>query len=371
MKIVDVKVMQYAVLVCAVVLSGCASNGVGLKSRAMALLDSYDEVQRKYERGEIMEARETVLSMEKTHEDYAKSQAFLKNKIEPARLRLLTYYKAKAQKAERAGDWYQAKVLYNQTAEVSIKPELFTKQADEAELRMRQKRMDILLEKRRAEDAIWQSWLDDYNVPQGLQPKDDAFKRAQSAIQDGIDARAREAVREGWRFLQKEKPGVAYVHAESALRLQPDLDRAQVLMKELKKKWPAGLKISDGKKKSKKTVAVVSHKPRPPRVVVTDKEVEALIQQGEWLKARDAVGKLKAQGGKNAEKLMEKVDAGAARVAATSFSKGMEAFRKEQIDEAVQLWNQAVTLDPDNEEYLSALTRAQQLQERLRLLKAQ
>ena len=52
------------------------------------------------------------------------------------------------------------------------------------------------------------------------------------------------------------------------------------------------------------------------------------------------------------------------------YKKGSGAFRVEHIDQAVEDWKKAVSLQPKNTEYVNALRRAMQLQEHLHLLRS-
>jgi len=347
-----------------VTLGGCASGGGSFKSNALSFLNTYDEAKNKYERGEIMEARATVLAIEKEHEDYARAQALLKNTIEPARLRLLSHYKAKAQAAERARQWDEAEARYRQTAEISIKPELFIKQAEAMNLNLRQLRLESLLKQRREEDAQWLKWSESYTPPAGLNKDDEAYHRMQEYVQEDLESRNRRSLREGWRYLKRGMVGVAYIEAVSVLHLEPESERAQVLMRDIKKNWPTGLTIPQVSKQKTSVQAK-----RKTRQLVSEEQVQELIRQGQWLKARNQAEAYQRQGGKHADALLEKANAGAQKQAAADFSKGMAAFRKEDIAGAVQLWQQAVTLQPDSDEYIDALRRASQLQERLQLLR--
>ncbi len=64
------------------------------------------------------------------------------------------------------------------------------------------------------------------------------------------------------------------------------------------------------------------------------------------------------------------MNAGLEKAASALFAQGSIAFRKEHIDDAVKLWGQAVSMQPENSEYVDALRRAMQLQERLHLLRS-
>ena len=72
---------------------------------------------------------------------------------------------------------------------------------------------------------------------------------------------------------------------------------------------------------------------------------------------------------KNATELLAKIQMRIEKKASDLFAKGGVAFRQEQLDRAIQLWGEAVSLMPKEAEYVEALRRARQLKERLTLLR--
>jgi len=54
--------------------------------------------------------------------------------------------------------------------------------------------------------------------------------------------------------------------------------------------------------------------------------------------------------------------------ASEHYMRGRLEFRRERLQAAVDEWSKAVALVPENLEYVESLRRAQQLQERLKLL---
>ncbi|MES0372554.1 MAG: hypothetical protein ABUK11_09795, partial [Mariprofundaceae bacterium] len=106
--------------------SGCAGDFISPKqagkSSAFSFLNTYEAALSDYKKGRIMTARERILAMDKTREDYPKARKLLKRKVEPVRLRLLRHYTRKANAAEQAGKWSQAMVLYVQAAELNTTP---------------------------------------------------------------------------------------------------------------------------------------------------------------------------------------------------------------------------------------------------------
>ena len=91
------------------------------------------------------------------------------------------------------------------------------------------------------------------------------------------------------------------------------------------------------------------------------------MQQGKWVQAKNAALLYRRDEGKGAGVLLKDVNAGLEKAAAALFLKGSTAFRREHIDDAVKLWDQAVAMQPVNSEYVDALRRAMQLQKRLHL----
>lgn len=344
-------------------LTGCNTTGLGMKgSGALSFLNTYDAALADFERGRIMEARNRILAMDKNREDYPQAKKLLKDKVEPARLRLLRHYVDKAKSAERGKQWDQAMTFYGHASELSIEPEFLKNKRTEMEMAMRQLRLDRLLQQRRSEDAVLVKWLGSYDAPRGVAPQDKAFAQMRELVQDIIEERADDAYAAARRYLRKdEMVEVAYIEAETFLRLMPDSERAKRLMEDVKEVFPSALRIP---KAGASSVTV-----RRPQGNVTAKEIYAAMEKGDWAKARELARIYRREGGKDADRLLKKAQSGAENAAASYFQRGRIAFQQERLDEAVSHWEKAVRLTPDNNEYVDALRRAKQLQERLRVLR--
>jgi len=352
-----------------VLFSGCAGlidpKQAG-KSPAFSFLNSYESALNDFEKGRIMLARERVLAMDKSRDDYPAALKLLKSKIDPARLRLLGHYTTKAREAERAGEWSRSMTFYTQAAGLNTTPQALNAKRDEMELKMRQLRMDKLLEQRREEDSKLLTWLNAYEPPKGVDSRDDAFARAREHAQDFVEEHASIAYREAKRFLSKKLPEIAYVYAESYIRLEPDSDRGNELMADIKAEMPKGIRIISNKSGSKRSS--LSRRSAVPETVQRE-QVQALMRDGEWVKAKKFALVYRREGGKGADLLLKQIQASAEKDAASYFNKGRVAFRQEQLAKAIEHWEKAVVLVPENGEYVSALQRARQLQDQLRVLR--
>ncbi|MBN4082571.1 hypothetical protein JYT13_02055, partial [Mariprofundus ferrooxydans] len=291
-----------------------------------------------------------------------------KNKINPARIRLLRHYKAKGKKAEKDHEWSKAMVFYQQAAEFSAKPSIFLTYVSNMELKMRQERMDALLKQRRLEDDTWIRWSRVYEPPRGVKASDSAFSRMRGSIENDLEDRAARSYREARRYLNKDMVGVAYIEAESYLRLMPGSEKGQRLMLDVREAMPKGLVIRAlGKKtvvkKVRKKISAKEHS-------IRKSDVNKLMKQAKWMQAKDAALLYRHYEGKGADELLKAVNAGLEKAASALFAQGSIAFRREHIDAAVKLWDQAVNMQPENSEYVDALRRAMQLQERLHLLRS-
>ena len=352
-----------------VLFSGCAGlidpKEAG-RNPAFSFLNSYEAALKDFEKGRIMTARERVLAMDKSRDDYPAARKLLKTKIDPARLRLLGHYTTKAREAERAGEWSRAMTFYGQAAGLNTTPQALNAKRDEMELKMRQLRMDRLIDQRREEDSKLLAWLNAYEPPKGVDSRDDAFARAREHAQDFLEDRASLAYREAKRFLNKDLPEIAYVEAESYIRLAPDSGRASGLMADIKGAMPKGIRISSNKNGGARSS--LSRRSAVPETVKRE-QVQELIRQGDWVKAKKFALVYRREGGKGADLLLKQIQASTEKEAANYFNRGRVAFRKEQVQEAIDYWEKAVALTPENSEYVSALQRARQLQDQLRVLR--
>ncbi|MDX8382723.1 MAG: hypothetical protein R8M45_01500, partial [Ghiorsea sp.] len=343
-------------------------SGGHIKASPLSFLNSYNMALQDYNAGKVMEARARVLAMDVGRDDYKQAQALLKNKINPARIRLLRHYKAKGKKAEKNHEWSKAMVFYQQAGEFSAKPDIFIAYVSNMELKMLQKRMDTLLKQRRLEDDVWIRWSRSYEPPRGVMASDIAFSRMRASIESDIEDREDRAYTDALRYLKKDMIGVAYVEVESYLRLMPDSDRGQHLLTDVREAMPKSLVIRAQVKRGlaknvRREVSVKEHS-------IRKSDILKLIKHRKWVQAKNEALLYRRYEGKGADKLLKVINAGLNRAAVALFAQGSVAFRKEHIDTAVKLWKQAVVMQPENVEYADALRRAMQLQERLHLLRS-
>jgi len=361
-------------LLLATALPACASQKVAAVRGAFSFLNTYESNQKDYEHGHIMEARAAALSMAKDKPGYVQTQKLLKEKIEPARRRLLRHYLNQARQAKRKGIWFKARDLYKEAATFSIHNAALLRAAAAMDLKVRQVRLDTILSRRRKEDATLMSWLESYSPPpRQLDPQDEPFAHDMDVLQDWIEDRAHDAYIEAKRNLRLGYPEVAYADIESYLRFEPDSSYGQRLMKQTKEAMPKGLRIPAEK-------STRSHR-RPPlrrrtsgqhqasQPSVSAAEVRELMNQKRWLDAYEAAQTYQRENGKDADRLLKEVKARLEKAAEAAFKAGRIAFRAEDIDTAVKQWRRAVALQPDNAQYSENLHRAEQLQERLKVLR--
>jgi tetratricopeptide (TPR) repeat protein len=331
---------------------------------------SYEAAKSDFDRGRIMEARSEVLSMDKSRPDYKQALALLRNKIEPARLRLLRHYTNAAEAAEKKGDWSAAMGLYDQAAGVSTSPGDLRKKEAEMSLKMRQVRMSALLDQRRQEDAAILSWQNAHEPPKGVDANDPAFLHERETYASLLDGRASDAYSQAKRYLRGDLPDLAYVEIESYLRYEPDSDQGKQLMAQIRRQMPKGLHIPSQKTGSARTrvpVGPMVRQPEPNSVDIED--IRKQMAQKNWLKAKQLALVYRREGGAGAAALLQNIQSEIEAAASAAFQRGRVSFRKENIDDAVKQWSRAVELMPDTPEYVDSLRRAKQLQDRLRILR--
>jgi len=329
-------------------------------------------IQDTFESGKVMKAYAWAKAMRHKDADYAKSQKFLKQVINPARLRLLRHYKAIAKRAERQKKWYKALFNYKQTAEFSAKPEVFDSNIQSMERHIQQSRLDVLLSQRRLEDHAWLQGMQAYALSHDIGEHDAILSAFSVKFHQALDHRIEQAYTDAAAYAKQKQWVPAYVLAESHLRLLPDSARGEALMMEIRKNWSTWLKTSkkpklQAHKKAHKVVADVPKK--HIEVVLSKDEILALLQQEKWSQAQDAVYVYRKHEGESAEGFFKEVETQIQVEADKLFKAGSLAFRHEHIDQAVRLWDRAVELDSQNESYLDALQRAMVLQDRLHLLR--
>jgi len=353
------------------VLSGCASLE-GLKDLKLPEFkgasfgfNTYESAKRDFEQGRIMEARARVLAMDKKRDDYADAKRLLDKQIEPARLRLLRHYKALASSAEKNGDWSKAMDLYEQAASFSTEPNALRSNRDDMEMKMRQARLERLLDQRRQLDAAWLAAAEKVDAPKGVDPKDEVVERERRLFADALENRADDAYDEAGRYLRKGLPEVAYVEAESHLRLQPDSERGKKLMAEIQSAMPKAISVPAMKSSPVRTKTVSPVLPKS----VTEAQIRELMDKGDWIAAKKYALVYRREGGKDAPSLLKQIQDQLEAKAAEHYNRGRFEFRREHLQAAIDEWSKAVALVPENPEYVESLRRAQQLQDRLKLLR--
>jgi len=365
-------------IVVALMLSACQLNKSSLDhavddllirgGETFNMMNPYAVIRHDYKRGRIMRARARVLAMNKSSRDYKKAYKFFEEVIEPARRRVFLHYLHLAQKNEKQKHWSDALWSYDQAKAVTIKPAVMEKKRAEMEQRMRQFRFEQLLKQRRKEDRHLFGGTAAYEAPGGVRANDEIYERMRENFEAMLDARARLEFREALRYLSKDLPEIAYVELESYLRLQPDRIKGKKLMVSIKREMPVFLKIpgiSERTHVGKKLIAV--NRVRHVKAA-TAEQVQAALASGALLQAKQLAYIYQRNGGKGADKLLDQVQKKVRTAAASFFAKGSAAFRREQLGVAIGYWRDAAALAPEESEYIEALRRARQLQERLALL---
>ncbi|MBL4775209.1 MAG: 4-hydroxy-3-methylbut-2-en-1-yl diphosphate synthase [Mariprofundus sp.] len=361
-------------------LVACQTNVIGLDktvdkliktgSEALRFMNTLVIIQRDFEHGRIMRARARVLAMPTDHQDYMQSHRFLEQTIEPVRRRVFVHYLRTAKKHERQKKWAAAMWAYDQAKAVTIKPVKMEKKRAQMEWNMRQLRFEKLLRQRRQEDARLLSDVHAYDAPQGVDPNDDVYGRLREFYHDALHHRARVAFREAKRFLRKKLPEIAYVEIESYMRLNPGTAQGKKTLAAIRQNMPSALSIPALPKLGTKQIVAAARLPKGilPREV-NAKQITAAMQSGDLIKASQLAQMYRRHDGKGAEALWGKIQAAMNRKAAALFSQGSAAFGKEDLQQAIGYWQAAAALRPDKSEYHEALRRANQLQERLNLLR--
>jgi len=349
------RVVLFALLV--LLVSAC---GAKIKTPAFLVVGSYESALRYYKGGEIMKARSAAMRTDASRPDYQKAQILLKKKIEPARLRLLRHYRRAAQKAEKRGVLYRAKTLYLKTDSLWIGDNLMRKNAARIDLILRQRRIDHLIAQRRKEDKQLLDALNRYNPPKGLDPKDSPYVRERDRLQNRLLARGRNAWRAAKRELREGHAEVAYVEAESYMRLRPGSRRAPLLMQQVRQALPKKLHIPRQDKQQR----AADFMPKSASAA----DIKQLIAQKKWRQAYEYATIYRREGGEDADVLLQTINKALKKQAESAFKAGQLAFRNERLDKAVEYWKIAAELQPDNRDYSDSLRRARELQERFRIL---
>ncbi|MDQ6965523.1 MAG: hypothetical protein Q9M23_01200 [Mariprofundaceae bacterium] len=346
-------------------LSSCGGKGLShIKAQAMSAVSSYKSARYYYESGDIMLARRAALRTDEKRPDYALAQQLLKDKIEPARLKLMRHYRREAIRAEKRGRLYLAKEFYIKTAAVWVGDDKMRKEVERIDLILRQKRLNHLSEVRRKEDAQLLANINRYNPPRGLDPEDPTYIRELDRAQDMVLTRGRNAWNAAKRELHEGHPEVAYIETESYQRLRPGSRRGELLMQDVREAMPKGLRAPNATRSARAARKTQSTRPES----ITAEHIQALINQGEWIEAHDKVIIYRRNGGDDADALMQSLDKTMKKMAEAAFMEGQQAFQSEQLDKAVAAWSKAAHLQPDNQDYTDSLRRATELQERFRIL---
>jgi len=363
-------------------LVGCApiqkltKSDEGVAKKKQASSESFEGmalVRHDFYAGKVMEAYRVAQAMTAKDKEYKQARLFLSKNINPARIRLLRHYKRIAKKSERAKKWDQAWVNYKQTAEFSAKPEVFNSNIRSMYLHREQLRLNVLLKQQRLEDHALLQGLTAYEPPKGVSKHDVVFLGFLKRHQQMLENRAKQSYTQANTYLKAKKIIGAYVLAESHLRLMPDSSEGEALLSKIQKVWLKGLIIPKTFKAKLKTRKQTNKKDATLKIVKQDvlmskDDIQLLIQQKQWLKAKYATVIYQKHEGEGADALMQTIDTHMQQAAEQAFQQGGLAFQQEHIDQAVSLWDRALQLEPQNEEYLDAFMRALSLQERLHLL---
>lgn len=356
------RLLVVGVLACS--LPACGALNKAVSQSSIGFLHTYEVALKRFENGHIMEARDHILRMDKTRDDYPQAQQLLKKKVEPARRRLLAHYSRMAAAAEKTHKWARALAMYEQAASFSPASRKLAAKVRSMDLQMRQVRMNVLVKKRRAEDAAMLSWLNAYAPPKNLNVRDMPFTRQLEQKQEWVEDRATEAYIEAKRYLRKGYPEVSYVEIESHLRLEPDSSKGLKLKKKILAALPKGLKMPH-KSRLKRTVPRL-HVPMD----VSAGKIRQLMKKGNLLQAKEYAMHYRRRGGKDADALLKDVRSRISKAAGAAFEKGRRAFREERLSDAVRYWHKALELMPNEASYAESLRRAEQLQERLQILRS-
>jgi len=356
-----------------VLLQGCATLDSPSTHTIMAST-SYDAVLKDYKSGRILQARRKILHMRHNRPDYQRSKKLLTNKIEPARRRLLKYYSQKARSAVSHKQWVDAERFYKQAVEFSLGDSRLKRKKQAISLKISQIRLSKLIRQRRKEDKILLRWMHAYEVPIGLEPRDEPFIRMLRERQHQINIRVNLSLTEAHRYLSKGYPEVAYVEIESYLFFRPKSKMGRKFREEIKKALPKGINTHPLRRNvHRRTIHhAVKHShakkaPAPQQVKASD--IEELIKQGNLTEALQSSIAYYNSGGANAEQYLRRLEKARQSAAKAYFKRGKLAFQNENLDRAVELWSKAVKFAPDHDEYAASLQRAEQLQERLNVLR--
>jgi len=364
------RVGMVAAWVTILLLSACATSVTThhhlsrAKASSFKFLNSYKAALHDFEQGRLMEARAKIVAMDKDRDDYQKARHLLRYHIDPSRKKMLQFYLDRARAHEKKFEWSLAARDFGQAAYFSIKPKQWLRHQHRLEIKIRQRRFDLLRRELQYEDQQVLARAHAFVAPRGL--RDDAIlKRWQQMRWDAIDDRAQVHYRAANRQLREGFPELGFAYLQSMLRLAPGDGRAIRLMGALKKKIPSAINLTPihGKKHGKREKSMA----RMSRLKVQSaKQIRRLMANKKWAQARRYALAWKRQGGQDADALLAIQSKQSQRL----FNQGRQAVKEEHLPLAVTLWQQAVMLSPTNQEYRKALVWAQQMQERLQLLRS-
>lgn len=363
---VRVNIMLIAVLL----LSGCAGKGGFNDFRvSLGLISPYTVAEEAFKKGDMMEARQRLVSIKKTDKDYQRARHFLNIKVDPARLKLLRYYARKGKSEEDAGHWEQAEEAYKTAAGLSRSPKALLRYQKSMNLKVRQLRMQSLYTQRLEEDEAWLKWLENYTPPRGLLGDDASFALARDDLAEVLEYRVDHALWLANKHQKLNLPEISWVYADSYLRFKPDSEKAQDLKQTMAELMPSVLKVEKANKRkvSKKPKKIYKIKPKHKKV--SKKDVQNLMKQEKWAVAKRAALTLRRQGSPDADALLKVIEQRTTKLAARAYEQGNIAFRKEHIDQAVFFWEKAVRWMPGEQLYMDTLRRGRKVQERLAALK--
>jgi tetratricopeptide (TPR) repeat protein len=358
--------MNKTILLCVVLmlLGGCAGKLADLRA-SLGFSSAYDTAKGAFKQGLIMESRTRLLTIKKDDEDYTKAQRFLKKEVEPARLKLLRYYARKGKAEEKLGNWAKAEEAYAMAIELSQQPKELIAYKKNMNLKVRQLRFDSMYQQRQEEDNVWITWQDSgYIPPRGLFGDDVMFAKARKDVRQAVDYRIRAAWRNAQMYRDGNVPEVAWLYADSYLRMYPGDKKAQNLKNAMATALPKAFELPKDKESVAETKRIKFVYIEPTVALV-----RRLMKQEEWQQAQKAALELRKSGHEDADKLLEEIDAKMLTLAEDAYQKGNAVFRSENIDAAVKFWQEAVDLQPNKQVYVDSLHRGKQIQERLSALK--
>ncbi|RMH49827.1 MAG: hypothetical protein D6682_08460 [Zetaproteobacteria bacterium] len=352
-------------------LAACASTGGGsghierANPSSFGFLNSYKNALHDFEQGRLMEARAKIMAMDRTRPDYKAARRLLVRRIEPARRKMLQFYLDRARAREKAGKWRLAARDFGQAAYFSIKPKRWLRRQHLLEMKIRQLRFDLLRRTLQSEDRQLLGRPRAFTPPREL-ADDRLLSEWRQERWDAIEERAQRNYSHAARMLRTGFPELALAYLHSALRLSPGDGPTMRMLEEAKKRLPKEISLAPPRKRPHHHVNSRNAAPRRKIRVQSAREIRRLMADRQWAKARRYALAWKQRHGEDADAIL----AALAKQARRFSEMGRQAVREERLDRAVALWKKAVTLAPENEEYRKALEWAQQMQERLKLLRA-